>query len=463
MIVFKVNRRDNTFTVRRVTRNITVNRVGKRGLPGETGAQGPVGPTGPQGIQGPQGLKGDPGDPATNLVTSVNGQQGVVVLDASDVGADPTGSAAQALQDAKDYTDAEVSAIDFPVDSVNGQTDAVVLDTDDITDTATNRYTNDSDITRLANTSGTNTGDQDLSSYATTTSVTSGLALKADLASPTFTGTVGGITKSMVGLGNVDNTSDLNKPVSTAAQTALNLKANLASPALTGTPTAPTQTANNNSTRLATTAYVDTADALKVNKSGDTMTGTLTVPQINFTAGNRYLSGTGFPNGVISAPVGSKYIDTAVTNGAVEWIKVSGTGNTGWVVSVGNTGWRNISSLLINGWGEFFSGGSLYVCRDAGAVYFKVDGIKSATMTNAQFLLMPGGFRPTGSNSRFELHTLGAQPSSMYRGYVDTSGNAVVSSASTSFGDLFGEFSFLTTTAWPSTLPGTQSTPPGGI
>lgn len=47
----------------------------------------------------------------------------------------------------------------------------------------------------------------------------------APLASPTFTGTVSGVTKSHVGLGNVDNTSDVNKPVSTATQTALNLKA----------------------------------------------------------------------------------------------------------------------------------------------------------------------------------------------------------------------------------------------
>jgi hypothetical protein len=63
------------------------------------------------------------------------------------------------------------------------------------------------------------------------------LDLKAPLASPTFTGTVSGVTKSMVGLGNVDNTSDANKPVSTATQTALNLKANLASPTFTGTVT----------------------------------------------------------------------------------------------------------------------------------------------------------------------------------------------------------------------------------
>lgn len=65
--------------------------------------------------------------------------------------------------------------------------------------------------------------------------------------------------RTNLGLGNVDNTSDANKPVSTAQQMALDLKSNLASPALTGNPTAPTQAQGNNSTRIATTAYVDTA------------------------------------------------------------------------------------------------------------------------------------------------------------------------------------------------------------
>ena len=48
------------------------------------------------------------------------------------------------------------------------------------------------------------------------------------------------LTKNDVGLANVDNTSDANKPVSTATQTALNLKADIASPTFTGTVTAPT-------------------------------------------------------------------------------------------------------------------------------------------------------------------------------------------------------------------------------
>ena len=48
--------------------------------------------------------------------------------------------------------------------------------------------------------------------YATKSSVNA----KAPINNPQFTGTVSGITKDMVGLGNVDDTSDLSKPVSTA-------------------------------------------------------------------------------------------------------------------------------------------------------------------------------------------------------------------------------------------------------
>ncbi len=53
-----------------------------------------------------------------------------------------------------------------PVQSVNTATGAVVLDADDIDDTSTtNKFVTAADITNLGNLSGTNTGDQDLSSY----------------------------------------------------------------------------------------------------------------------------------------------------------------------------------------------------------------------------------------------------------------------------------------------------------
>jgi hypothetical protein len=67
------------------------------------------------------------------------------------------------------------------------------------------------------------------------TDLQNALNAKAPLASPIFTGTVGGITKAMVGLGNVDNTSDTNKPISNATQSSLDTKAPLASPTFTGT------------------------------------------------------------------------------------------------------------------------------------------------------------------------------------------------------------------------------------
>lgn len=51
------------------------------------------------------------------------------------------------------------------VDSVNGQTGVVVLNADDIDDTSTtNKFVTATDVTNLSHLSGTNTGDQDLSS-----------------------------------------------------------------------------------------------------------------------------------------------------------------------------------------------------------------------------------------------------------------------------------------------------------
>jgi len=81
----------------------------------------------------------------------------------------------------------------------------------------------------LANVDNTSDASKPVSSAAQTA-----LDLKAPIADPTFTGTVSGITKAMVGLGQVDNISDLNKPISTLAQAALDAKAPLANPEFTG-------------------------------------------------------------------------------------------------------------------------------------------------------------------------------------------------------------------------------------
>jgi hypothetical protein len=92
----------------------------------------------------------------------------------------------------------------------------------------------------------------------------------------------------------------------------------------------------------------------KLTLSGNTLIlsdggGSVTLPSqpaTNAPAGqtNQYeIHGTGFPNGKVSAPVGTTYVDTAVTNGALKWIKRKGNGNEGWEVLTGDTGWRTLN------------------------------------------------------------------------------------------------------------------------
>jgi hypothetical protein len=84
--------------------------------------------------------------------------------------------------------------------------------------------------TSVGNVSSTEIGYLD----GVTSAIQTQLNAKAPTADPTFTGTVSGVTKTHVGLGNVDNTTDENKPVSTATQTALDSKLNLSGGTMTG-------------------------------------------------------------------------------------------------------------------------------------------------------------------------------------------------------------------------------------
>jgi hypothetical protein len=95
--------------------------------------------------------------------------------------------------------------------------------------------------------------------------------------------------------------------------------------------------------------------------------------------------GVGFPNGVVSASVGSIYIDTAVTNGASSWIKKSGTGNTGWVVEYGTDEWT-----YFNASNTVELDGSVYKLTipfpQGVALYkFRIDGSNSSGSVGADF------------------------------------------------------------------------------
>lgn len=123
------------------------------------------------------------------------------------------------------------------------------------------------------------------------------------------------------------------------------------------------QTLETKAETLATKEEVNragTPQQLSINGSVVTLSGgggsiTLpaTAPATSGNTGqvNEYeIHGTGFPNGRVTAPVGTTYVDTAVTNGALKWIKRRGNDAQGWEVLIGDTGWRklNIVSKLGN-------------------------------------------------------------------------------------------------------------------
>lgn len=81
------------------------------------------------------------------------------------------------------------------------------------------------------------------------------------------------------------------------------------------------------------------------------------------------IHGTGMPNGVVTADIGTTYVDENKTNGALKWIKTTNGGNTGWQVFTGDTGWRTLP--LINKRGN----ARLQIRRINDEVIVKFDGL----------------------------------------------------------------------------------------
>ena len=101
-----------------------------------------------------------------------------------------------------------------------------------------------------------------------------------------------------------------------------------------------------------------------------TLPTTTATPSGNTSQSNQYeIHGTGFPNGKVAAPVGTTYVDTAVTNGALKWIKCKGDNNQGWEVLYGDTGWKRLS--ISSGYNQ----SNLRVRRVNNTVTFKLDGL----------------------------------------------------------------------------------------
>ena len=192
-------------------------------------------------------------------------------------------------------------------------------------------------------------------------------------------------------------------------------------------------------------AWVDTAKEL--DTKADKSYVDQRVPVSSFT-------GTGSPEGNVAAPVGSAYTDTAATNGAIRWIKTSGTGSTGWRVEYGDTGWRLIPNRNTE------QAGQIYIRRVADTCFIRVSKYADPGNYARHMATIPVGFRPEGE---------------FYGLIVDSSAqstNSIVGSYTIRFlswarninggterpdHPQSGEMDYLTDDPWPTTLPGTPA------
>ena len=155
------------------------------------------------------------------------------------------------------------------------------------------------------------------------------------------------------------------------------------------------------------------------------------------------ITGSGFPEGVVTAPIGQRYIDTAVTAGAIEWIKVAGAGNTGWQISHGDTGRRNIVGLLTNGWTA-----QAVLLRRTNAqvelIFYALDGTAA---TSNDIIIIPTGFRYLSYVQVVPLWDV-----TKFQQMVNRGDNGVFDTPARANG-MYSTTTWQTSQPWPATLP----------
>lgn len=274
---------DNQVLVWDASRNAWVPETGTAGPQGPQGAPGPPGPKGDTGAQGgagasgPQGPQGPAGSPDTaaqvlaKLLTvdgagsgldadTLDGQSSAAFEQVANKGlangyASLDASAKVPASQLPSYVDDVMEFANLAAFPASGATGVIytALDTNKIYRWSGSTYV------EISPSPGSTDAvpEGSVNKYYTDA--------RASAAAPvqSVAGRTGNVTltKADVGLGNVDNTSDASKPISTATQTALDLKAPLDSPVFTNNPRAPTPTAGDNDTSIATTAFVAAAVA----------------------------------------------------------------------------------------------------------------------------------------------------------------------------------------------------------
>ena len=165
------------------------------------------------------------------------------------------------------------------------------------------------------------------------------------------------------------------------------------------------------------------------------------------------LSDTGSPEGKVTAPVGSIYTDTVATNGAVRWIKTQGTGNTGWVVEYGDTGWRDITSLHnTESPLEMGTGAKVFIRRKDGDVYFRLLGPITTQAVFGSICQLLAGWRPDVDTEVALSRGMSVRHSRYWVSLEWATPGATIAQANRSV-----MAQWTTMESWPTSLPGTPA------
>jgi hypothetical protein len=238
-----------------------------------------------------------------------------------------------------------------------------------------------------------------------TSGVQSQLDSKAPLASPTFTGTVSGITKFMVGLGNVDNTADIAKPVSAATQSQLDLKAPLASPTFFGNVILPSTTSIGSTSSSALSFLSDVTSPIqsqlnsKAPLSSPTFSGTVSVSASGIAFTDKVQTKAGVPSlTTIASTISSNTtLDALGTDAAVRdsLIPLSGAVNISFE-STGNAKYAIGSSINFyqsSGTGANITGNGVTILSTPGSTLRTTNSSVTATKIAASTWLLAGDLK----------------------------------------------------------------------
>ena len=167
--------------------------------------------------------------------------------------------------------------------------------------------------------------------------------------------------------------------------------------------------------------------------------------------------GSGSPYGVLTpTSKGIEYTDTAQTNGARKWIS-TGTTNTSWKVTDGDTGWRNISSLCDTT--NITLASTTQMRRNGDTVSIRL-GWSARVAGNVDVLpidSVPIGFRfrPSIMDASWPAYAPGG---SVFVGVLETLAGGRGFSIRGSYTNAGAVLSvYQTIDPWPTTLPGTPA------